>query len=141
MPTPPSMGCSNTGIPGGPAGMQNLMQQMMGNSSFMESLTQAPFMRQMMDQMTSNPEMMQQMMSMNPLLANNPQLMEQIRSTAPEMIQRMQSPEFQQLLTNPQALEAMMNIQRGMEQLQRVAPDTLSGMYVITFNLNTTHMH
>ncbi|XP_053215050.1 ubiquilin-1-like [Panonychus citri] len=127
LPNPPT-DRSNPGIPGGPAGMQNLMQQMMDNSPLMETLTQSPFMRQMMGHMTSNPEMLQQMMSMNPLLANNPQLMDQIRSTAPQMVQRMQSPEFQQLLTNPQALEALMNIQRGMEQLQRVAPGALSGM-------------
>lgn len=120
--TPSSAGPFN--IPG----MPNLMAQMRDNSSIMETLTQSPFMRQMMSHMVSNPDMLQQMMSMNPLLANNPQLMDQIRQTAPQMVQRMQSPEFQQLLTNPQALEAFMNIQRGMEQLQRIAPGALSGM-------------
>lgn len=102
------------------------MQQMSGNNQLMEMLTNSPLMRNMMSHMASNPEMMQQMLSMNPLLANNPQLMEQIRSNAPQMMQRMSSPEMQQLMSNPQALEGLLTIQRGMEQLQRVAPGAFS---------------
>lgn len=34
----------------------------------------SPVMRDTMSQVMSNPEMMQQMISMNPLLANNPQV-------------------------------------------------------------------
>ncbi|XP_074601099.1 ubiquilin isoform X2 [Brevipalpus obovatus] len=124
--TAPNTSEPTTASPFAQPGMQSLMQQMSGNNQLMEMLTNSPMMRNMMSHMTSNPEMMQQMLSMNPLLANNPQLMEQIRSNAPQMMQRMSSPEMQQLMSNPQALEGLLTIQRGMEQLQRVAPGAFS---------------
>ena len=75
--------------------------------------------------------MMNQMISMNPLLAGNPALQEQMRNTIPLMTQQLNNPEFQSVVSNPQALEALLQIQRGMDQLQRVAPNLIqSGVYV-----------
>ncbi|KAK8761853.1 hypothetical protein V5799_026886 [Amblyomma americanum] len=62
------------------------------------------------------------MMATNPLLADNPQLQDQMRRMMPQFLQQLQNPEVQGLITNPQALQAMMQIQQGMEQLHRVAP-------------------
>lgn len=45
-----------------------------------------------------------------------------MRSALPQILQGMQSPEMQQLLSNPQALEGLMTVQRGIEQIQRSAP-------------------
>lgn len=39
----------------------------------------------------------------------------------------MQNPEIQSIITNPNALQAILQIQQGMEQLQRVAPGFASG--------------
>ena len=35
---------------------------------------------------------------------------------------QMQNPEVQSMMTNPRAMEAMMQIQQGMQQLQQEAP-------------------
>jgi len=40
----------------------------------------------------------------------------------PNFIQQLQNPEMQNLMTNPQALRALMQIQEGMEQLRTAAP-------------------
>ena len=40
----------------------------------------------------------------------------------------MQSPEFQQAVSNPRVMQAMMQIQQGMMQLQTEAPGLLPGM-------------
>lgn len=68
---------------------------------------------------------MNQMISMNPVLAGNPSLQEQMRNSIPLMTQQLNSPEFQAIISNPQALEALLQIQRGMDQLQRVAPNLI----------------
>lgn len=62
------------------------------------------------------------------MLANNPQLREQMRTMMPNMLDRMQSPEVQSMMANPQALNAIMQIQQGMEQLRQVAPDLVGSM-------------
>ena len=64
-----------------------------------------------------------QILSVNPMFANNPQMREMI----PMMIQQMQRPEMQSLYTNPRAMEALMQIQQGMQTLQREAPGAVPG--------------
>lgn len=68
------------------------------------------------------------MISQSPLLANNPQLQEQMRHMMPQMMQQMQNPEVQQMMTNPQALEAIVQIQQGMERLRQTAPGLLNNL-------------
>ena len=62
-------------------------------------------------------------MSMNPLFANNPQM----REMMPIVLEQMQRPEMQNLYTNPRAMEALMQIQQGMQTLQREAPGVVPG--------------
>ena len=40
----------------------------------------------------------------------------------------MQSPEFQQAMANPRVMQAMMQIQQGMMQLQAEAPSLVPGV-------------
>lgn len=40
----------------------------------------------------------------------------------PQLLQQMQNPEVQSMMSNPQALEAILQIQQGMEQLRSAAP-------------------
>lgn len=105
------------------------------NSGLMSAMSNAPFMQQLLQQMLSNPEAMQAMIDSNPLLAGNPQLQEQLRQTLPAL----QNPELQALFTNPQALSAIMQIQQGMSQLQRVAPNLASNPFAgLLPNFNLT---
>ena len=109
-------------------GMQSLMTQMLENTNLMSSVMDSPYMQQMVGQLSTNPQLMQQMMATNPLLADNPALQEQMRELLPNMVQQMGSPEVRQSLSDPATLEAILQIQRGMAQLQRVAPDLLGTM-------------
>lgn len=46
----------------------------------------------------------------------------------PQFVQQMQNPEVQSMLSNPQALNAIMQIQQGMEQLRSAAPGLVGSM-------------
>lgn len=147
----PSSGTTGTSQPStgstGTTGSQNLfdLSSLMGSAPNLEAAMtpelmaalNGPLMQQMWQQMVSNPEAMQAMIDSNPLLSGNPQLREQLRAALPAM----QSPEFQALLSNPQALSAMMQIQQGMSQLQRAVPDLAGNPFaglLPNLNLNTS---
>merc|ERR1719270_3027896 len=46
----------------------------------------------------------------------------------PQMLQQMQNPAVQQLMGNPEALQAIMQIQQGMERLRTAAPEVFQSM-------------
>ncbi|XP_046439274.1 ubiquilin-1-like isoform X1 [Daphnia pulex] len=116
-----------TGMPGMPGminspGMQSLMQQIVDNPQLMQSMMNAPYVQSMFQQMGSNPQLAEQMILNNPLFASNPAMQEQMRTMLPTFMAQLNNPEIQNLVTNPQAMSAMMQIQQGMEQLRQVAP-------------------
>jgi len=108
-------------------GMQSLMQQITSDPSMIQSMMSAPYMQSMMQTLSSNPDLMRELMANNPLLAGNAQLQQQMTQLLPRMAQQLANPELQAIFSNPQAIEAVMQIQRGMDQLQRVAPNLMSG--------------
>ncbi|XP_050069475.1 ubiquilin-1 [Anopheles maculipalpis] len=108
--------------------MQSLIQQMSENPSVMSSMLNSPTTRSMMEALSADPAMAAQLMNQNPLLANNPALQEQMRTMMPQLLRQMQNPEVQQMVTNPQALNAILQIQQGMEQLRSAAPGLMSSM-------------
>lgn len=128
--------------------MQSLMQQMAENPQLMSNMMSAPYTQDMMRALAADPNMAAevklrdlgkpdrllypsspfQLISQNPLLANNPQLRDQITNMMPNFLDRMQSPEVQSMMSNPQALNAILQIQQGMEQLRQVAPDLVGTM-------------
>jgi len=103
-------------------GMQSLMQQMMDNPQLMQNMMNAPYTQSMFQNISSNPELAEQIIVNNPLFAGNPAMQEQMRNMVPMFMTQMANPEVQSLVTNPQAMSAMMQIQQGMEQLRQVAP-------------------
>ncbi|XP_052100671.1 ubiquilin-1-like isoform X1 [Mytilus californianus] len=109
-------------------GMQSLMSQITQNPQLMENMLQAPYMQAMLQNLSSNPEMAQNMLSANPMFAGNPQLQEQMRTQLPNMVQQLQNPNVQSFLTNPRAMQAMMRIQEGMQELEQEAPGLFPGM-------------
>lgn len=95
---------SNTGGFQSP-GMQSLMQQMIENPQLMQNTLNAPYMQSMLQTIGSNPELAQQLIANNPFFSGNPEMQEQMRAMLPTMVQQMQSPEMQNIVTNPQALQ------------------------------------
>ncbi|XP_056021655.1 ubiquilin-1-like [Ostrea edulis] len=112
----------------GSRGMQSLMQQMVQNPQLIENMMQAPYMQAMLQSMSANPEMANQIIGSNPMFAGNPQLQQQVLQQLPNMMQQLQNPDMQALLANPQALNAIMQIQQGMSTLQQTAPALFPGV-------------
>jgi ubiquilin len=108
-------------------GMQSLMQQMMENPSLMQNMLSAPYTQSMLEALAADPNMAAQIMNANPMFAGNPALQEQMRMMAPNFVQQLQNPEVQSMMTNPQALDALMQIQQGVERLRTAAPGLATG--------------
>lgn len=108
--------------------MQSLLQQMGDNPSLMSNMMSAPYTRNMLEALSADPNLAANLMSQNPLLANNPALQDQMRTMMPQFLQQLQNPEMQQMMSNPQAIEAILQIQQGMEQLRSVAPGLVNTM-------------
>lgn len=106
-------------------GVQNLLSQVQSNPQMFENMMQSPHMQQMMTQMTQNPDLMSNILRNHPMFANNPELSEQISSQMPNMMQQMQNPAVQRAMTNPRVLQAITQIQNGIQQLQQDAPELL----------------
>merc|ERR1719481_1570181 len=109
-------------------GMQSLMGQMRDNPTLMSQMMSAPYMQSMFSTLASNPEQASQMLANNPMFAGNPQLQQQVSAMMPQMLQQMQNPAIQQLMGNPEALAAIMQIQQGMERLRTTAPEVFQTM-------------
>ena len=109
-------------------GMQSLAAQMMENPQLMRNMLNAPYTRSMLEAMAADPAMASRVISSNPFLRSNPQMQEQMRAMMPAFIQQMQNPQIQNVVTNPDALAAIMQIQQGMEQLRTVAPELVENM-------------
>lgn len=104
-------------------GMQSLTAQMMENPQLMRNMLNAPYTRSMLEAMAADPNIANRVIAANPFLRGNPQMQEQMRAMMPSFIQQMQNPQMQSVVTNPDALAAIMQIQQGMEQLRTVAPE------------------
>lgn len=104
-------------------GMQSLAAQMMENPQLLRNMLNAPYTRSVLEAMAADPAMASRVIAANPFLRSNPQMQEQMRAMMPAFIQQMQNPQIQNVVTNPDALAAIMQIQQGMEQLRTVAPE------------------
>jgi len=77
----------------------------------MASMMQNPGVQSMMQQMFSNPELVQQAVTSNPLLSS---MMQQ----NPMMQQMLQNPEFLRQMSDPNTMNALLQMQNAMQQLQ-----------------------
>lgn len=123
----PGLGGLGAGMFGG-SGMQSFLEQMTSNPELMNNLLSSPYMQSVQQTLASNPQLAQQMIANNPLFQGNPELQQQMQNMMPSLLERMQSPELQSVLGNPRALQALMQIQQGMQQLQLEAPSLVPGL-------------
>ncbi|XP_069584053.1 ubiquilin-4 [Ranitomeya imitator] len=108
--------------------MQGLLQQISENPQLIQSMISAPYMRTMMQTLSQNPDFAAQMMGNIPIFSGNPQLQEQLRLQLPVFLQQMQNPESLSVMTNPRAMQALLQIQQGLQTLQTEAPSLISGL-------------
>ncbi|NWU87723.1 UBQL1 protein, partial [Onychorhynchus coronatus] len=108
-------------------GMQSLFQQITENPQLMQNMLSAPYMRSMMQSLSQNPDLAIQMMLNNPLFAGNSQLQEQMRRQLPTFLQQMQNPDTLSAMSNPRAMQALLQIQQGLQTLATEAPGLIPG--------------
>ncbi|CAG5923721.1 unnamed protein product [Menidia menidia] len=65
------------------------------------------------------------MLLSHPLFSQNPQLQQQMRQQIPLFLEQMQTPELLSAMLNPKAMEALHQIQQGLQTLAEEAPSIL----------------
>jgi len=109
-------------------GMRSLMQQMTENPQMMQNMLNAPYTQSMIQQLAQNPDMAANIIGSNPLFAGNPELQQQMRNMMPNFMQQLASPEVQTVMSNPEAMRAIMHIQEGLQRLRTAAPEFYASM-------------
>lgn len=117
--------------------MASLMQQMSENPQLMQNMLNAPYTQNMLRALAADPGMANAILADNPLFQDNPTLQEHMRSMMPQFLQQLQNPDMQNLVTNPQALNAIMQIQQGMEALRSAAPGLMTNLATPTTQSTT----
>ncbi|XP_048634730.1 ubiquitin domain-containing protein DSK2b-like isoform X3 [Brassica napus] len=77
------------------------------DASQMNQFLQNPAMSQMMQSLLSNPQYMNQIMSLNPQLQS-------LMDSSPQVREMMQNPEFLRMLSSPETMQQMMSLQQSL---------------------------
>nr|XP_019959043.1 PREDICTED: ubiquilin-1 isoform X1 [Paralichthys olivaceus] len=104
------------------SGMQSLLEEITASPDLMESLLSGPYVSSLLNCLGQNPDLAAQMLLSHPLFSGNPELQQQMRQQLPLFLQQMQSPELLSAMLNPRALEALLQIQQGLQTLAAEAP-------------------
>ncbi|KAM6995274.1 ubiquilin-4 [Tautogolabrus adspersus] len=107
---------------------QQVQSQLMSNPQMLSQVMGSPMVQNMM----SNPDLMRQMLAGNPqmqqLMDQNPDVSQMFGN--PELMRQLQSPTTMSMLTNPRAMQALVQIQQGLQTLQTEAPGFMSRLSV-----------
>lgn len=103
-------------------GMQSLLEEITASPGLMESLMSGPYISCLLNCLSQNPDLAAQMLLSHPLFSGNPQLQLQMRQQLPLFLEQMQSPELLSTMLNPRAMEALLQIQQGLQTLTAEAP-------------------
>ncbi|KAI3382822.1 hypothetical protein SNEBB_011369 [Seison nebaliae] len=117
-------------------GTNNLLQSLLGgnnsngnnNPQNLASLINSPFMRPSMEALANNPDVMRDLIRNNPLM-NNGTNEEMVNRLAPAFAEQIRSETHRQFLTNPEALNALMQIQDGIRRLHTIAPELSAQLF------------
>lgn len=102
--------------------MSSLLQQMSENPRMVQTMLSAPYTQAMLEAIAQDPSMATALVNENPWFQGNPALQSYIASMMPQMVTQLQNPEITNMMANPQAVNALIQIQDGMEQLRNAAP-------------------
>ncbi|KAM9858617.1 ubiquilin-1-like [Aulostomus maculatus] len=102
--------------------LQSLLEEIMASPTLMESLLSGPHVSRLLNCLSQNPSLAEQMLLSHPLFSGSPQLQQQIRQQLPLFLNQMQSPDLLSAMLNPRAMGALLNIQQGLQILAAEAP-------------------
>ncbi|KAF8567117.1 hypothetical protein P879_08582 [Paragonimus westermani] len=134
--TSPSSDSANvTTAPSAPASgqntdlMQNMLNQLSSRPELFSNAFQVPYVQAMLEAMSADPTVMESLIMNNPMIASvEPGVRDRMRQMVPQLVNQLGQPEFVNMLRNPRALQAMMQIQQGLQILQQEAPGVLTGL-------------
>merc|ERR1719245_1973971 len=119
------------------AGMHSLMQQMAENPNIMQNMMNAPYTQAMLENMVQNPDLAASLVGSSPLFANNAQVQEQMKNMMPAFMKQLQNPAVHNLMSNPDALRSLVQIQGGLQSLQNVSPDLYASLGMPNESMST----
>nr|XP_023020944.1 ubiquilin-1-like [Leptinotarsa decemlineata] len=106
--------------------LPSFMRQVAGNPVPVQDMISDPLVQSAVEALLTDPSTTTPIIASNPLLGGNPMLQEQMQALLPHFIEQLQRPEISSILSNPQAMNAILQIQQGMETLRQTAPNLLN---------------
>ncbi|XP_023262978.1 ubiquilin-4-like [Seriola lalandi dorsalis] len=105
---------------------QQVQRQLMSDPQMLSQVMGNPLVQNMM----SNPDLMRRMFAGNPqmqqIMEQNPDVSRMFNN--PELMRQMQNPQTLSMLTNPRAMQALIQIQQGLQTLQAEVPGFMSSL-------------
>ncbi|CAH8597526.1 unnamed protein product [Heterobilharzia americana] len=109
--------------------VQTMLSQLSSSPELVSNAFQVPYVQAMLEAMSANPSVMENLIMNNPMISSvNPNVRDQMRQMLPQLANQINQPSFMSMLSNPRALQAMMQIQQGLQTLQQEAPGVLTGL-------------
>ncbi|CAL8068337.1 unnamed protein product [Calicophoron daubneyi] len=109
--------------------MQNMLNQLSSRPELISNAFQVPYVQAMLEAMSADPSVMERLIMSNPMIASvDSGVRDQMRQMLPQLANQLNQPAFVEMLRNPRAIQAMMQIQQGLQTLQQEAPGVLTGL-------------
>lgn len=115
-----------------------LLSEAAQNPQLISAVLSSPEVSSAFQNYTQNPELFRNLLASNPLLQNNPQLANNMVQTLQNLLSQWTPDDFRSLLSNPDALNAIIQIQQGLLRLQAAAPAIFSKFNSSLTNLSPT---
>uniref|UniRef100_A0A1A7XBQ4 Ubiquilin-like n=2 Tax=Iconisemion striatum TaxID=60296 RepID=A0A1A7XBQ4_9TELE len=105
--------------------MQSVLEEITAHPGLIESLMSGPHASCVLNCLSQNPDLAAQMLLSHPIFSGNVRLQQQMRQQIPAFLQQMQSPEVLSVMSNPRVMEALLQIQQGLQILAAEAPSLI----------------
>lgn len=78
------------------------MRQIVENPQTYQNMMNAPYTQQMLEALSADPQLAQQILTTNPLVQNNPELMQRTQEMMPAFLNQLRNPEVMGMMANPE---------------------------------------
>ncbi|KAG5441472.1 Ubiquilin-1 [Clonorchis sinensis] len=112
--------------------MQTMLNQLVSQPELVSNAFQVPYVQAMLEAMSADPTVMENLLMSNPMVASvDPSVRDRMRQMVPQLASRINQPGFVNMMRNPRALQALMQIQQGLMALEQEAPGLLTDMGMV----------
>ncbi|ESO04696.1 hypothetical protein HELRODRAFT_185570 [Helobdella robusta] len=99
-----------------------LLKQFINNSAGVADVLESSYVQSTINYMANDPQLLRQMLHHSPGVKNSDEVKIAIDQSLPYIAQQLLNPEVYSLMINPRALQAILEIQDGMKELERCSP-------------------